>query len=67
MSVRIPHGLANGEPCGSMGMMRDDRVADMSMLKCYVPSHFHQLFRRDDGNKQLLLNHSSIISHFIVV
>ena len=39
-------------------MMGDDRVADMSMLKCYVPPHFHQLFRRDDGNKPLLLIHS---------
>ena len=28
---------------------------------------FHQLFRRDDGNKQLLLNHPSGISHFIEV
>ena len=51
----------------NMGMMRDDRVADMSMLEFYVPSHFHQLFRRDDGNKQLLVNHSWVISHFIVV
>ena len=50
-----------------MGMMRDVRVADMSMLKCYVPPYFHQRFRLDDGNKQLLLNYSSVISHFIVV
>ena len=30
-----------------MCMLRNDRVANMSMLKCFVPPHFHQLFRRD--------------------
>ena len=50
-----------------MGMLRSDRVANMGMLKCFIPPHFHQLFRRDDGNKQLLIIYSSVISHFIVV
>ena len=50
-----------------MGMLMNDCVANMGMLKCFVPPHFHLLFRRDDGNKQLLLIHSSVISHFIVV
>ena len=50
-----------------MVVRRIDRVADMNMLKCYVPPHFHQPFHRDDGIKQLLLNNSSGISYFIVV
>ena len=41
-----------------MGMLRNDRVANMSMLKCFAPPHFHQLFRQEDGNKQLPLIHS---------
>ena len=50
-----------------MGMLRNDRVANMVVLKSFVPLHFHQLLRRDDGNEQHLLIHSSVISHFIVV